>query len=93
MALSAAVTKKSVTCSQDKLYNITLTLTLTDTAGEGFVRDYSQDYRTGENVATKKALFLDKMQNDIDRYKASQALSDNAALATAITEIQSNLVL
>ncbi len=93
MALSAVVTKKSITTTQDKLYQITLELVLTDTAGIGFTKDYSQDYRTGENVANKKALFLDQMQKDIDYYKAAQVLSGTAALATAITDIQNSLIL
>ena len=93
MALSATVTKKSVTTSQDKLYQIVLTLALTDTEGVGFTKDYSQDYRTGESVSTKVNLFINDMQIDINRYKDAKALSANATLATAITNIQSGLSL
>jgi hypothetical protein len=93
MALSVSVAKKDVVTTQDKLYTITLEVVLSDTGGAGFIRQYSCDYRTGESIASKKQGLINTIQVDIDMYKAAEALSKNAALATAISEIQSGLVL
>lgn len=90
--MTATVTKKSVTSSQPNLYSITLTLTITDNE-TSWSKDYSQEYRTGENVSTKVQAFINAMQNDIDFYKSGQALSNAAGLATAITNIQNGLSL
>jgi hypothetical protein len=90
--MTATVTKKSVTTSQPSLYSITLTLTVTDN-GDTWSKDYSQEYRTGENVATKVQGFISLMQTDIDFYKSGKALSSAAGLATAITNIQNGLSL
>ena len=93
MALSITVNKKSVTNTQERLYSITLELILTDTAGEGLIKDYSTEYRTGESVSVIKQNLISQMQNDIDSYKSAQTLSNNVALATAITDIKNSLVL
>jgi hypothetical protein len=93
MALSVSVTKKNITNTQKNLYGIVLELILTDTTGAGFTKEYSQEYRTGENVNSKVQVFINKMQEDIDQYKAAKTLSDNSALATAIINIQNGLIL
>ena len=93
MSLSAAVSKISVTTNQPKLYQITLQLVLTDTVGPGFTNQYSKEYRSGESVSSKKQLFINDMQADIDNYKSSQSIFDSAVLDTAVSDIQSDLTL
>lgn len=93
MALSKTVTKISVTNPQSKLYIITLQLTITDTAGLGFTKQYSKEYRTGENVSTKTQAFINAMQDDIDSYKNSQAIYNNASLDTAVNNILGGIAL
>lgn len=93
MALSATVSKVSVTTSQEMLYSITLQLVLTDTAGVGFTKTYTIEYRTGENVADKKKYFIEQMQMDINRYKSGQTIYNSSVLNTAVTDIQTGLTL
>jgi hypothetical protein len=93
MALSIEVTKGSVTTSQNKKYSITFHVVLTDTEGAGFTKDYSVEYRTGENVANKVSLVVSDIQNDVNRYTDSQTLLNSAGLTTAVTNIQNGIVL
>jgi hypothetical protein len=94
MALTATVTKKSVTNPQPKLYIITFNLTVTN-GGSAVVinQDFTTEYRTGEAVSGRVNDVKAKMQEVIDAYKASQAIFTNAALDTAVTSIQSGLTL
>jgi hypothetical protein len=93
MALTANVVKKAVTGSQQGINIITMTLTITDTAGAGFVKDYSVEYRTGDSIPVKVAAFIAQMNSDILIYKNQQAIFTAAALDTAVTNIAGGLLL
>lgn len=91
MALVATVTKKSVTKIMDKLCNISMNMTLTDDAVEVINKDYSVWYRPGDSIAAKEAGLIAMMQVDIDKYKSEQAIYNNAALDTAVVNVQAGL--
>jgi len=93
MAITALITKKSVIRQQDKLYNITVNLSLKDGVTEVLNQDFSIRFRTGDNVASKKAALQAEIQAVIDNYKAEQVLFNNAAFGTMCTNIQNGLVL
>lgn len=91
MAIIATVTKKSVTEVQDKLWNVTLNMVLTDDSVEVINKDYSVKYRTGDSIAAKQATWIAMMQADIEKYKSEQAIYDAAALATVVSNIDTAL--
>jgi hypothetical protein len=93
MALNCTITKKSVLKQQDKLYNITVNLSLKDDTTEVLNQDFSIRYRTGDNVATKKTELQAKIQAVIDNYKAEQVLFNATAFTTLCSQIQTGLVL
>ena len=93
MSLTAQVTKKSVTGNQPRINTIIFTLVLTDTAGAGFTQDYSCEYRQGDNVASKVAEIVEKMQISINSYKAQQLIFSSTALNNAVTSIAGSLTL
>lgn len=92
MTLSVTVTKKSVSKNMDKLWNITMNMTLTDEAVEVINKDYSIRYRTGDDIGAKTNQLTEQMQADIDKYKAEQVIFMNAKLDTAVSIIQAGLV-
>ncbi len=92
MALVITVTKKSVTRQIPKLYSITLNLTCTDAGITVINQDFSQNYRTGNNIATIVNKFLPIMQEVIDNYKAEQQIFTAAQLDTVIVTLKGNLV-
>lgn len=96
MALTATVTKKSVSYVQDKLHNITFSFKLNDstkTPTEVINKDFSCTYQPGESPSQKVAGIVSQIQLDIDHYKAEQVIFNAAALDTAVTNIQSGLSL
>ena len=72
---------------------VTLNLKLMDGVTELFSQDFSEDYKTGDNVANIGNKFKDKMQEAIDKYKKEQAILNNAQLDTAITALQNSLTI
>ena len=90
MALTATVTKKSVSLVQEKLYEVTFKLILTDTT-EVFNKDYSIKYRTGQNISTLTNKFIRLMQDDIDKYKAEQVIFNATQLNTSVSNVNSGL--
>jgi len=93
MALSKVITKKSVKQVMPKCYSITFNLIVEDTEGSGINQDFSVEYNTGENVATKTAQVIANMQLVIDAYKAEQALYKAVGLDTAVTTINAGVIL
>lgn len=90
MALSAIVTKKSVTNPQSKLYIIIFNLQVTD----GVVvidQDFTCEYRTGELINSKIDEVTTKMNEVIASYKAAQAIFNNIQLDNAVIAIQEGL--
>lgn len=90
MALTATVTKKSVSLVQEKLYEVTFKLILTDTT-EVFNKDYSIKYRTGQTISTLTNKFIKLMQDDIDKYKAEQVIFNATQLNTSLSNVNSGL--
>ena len=93
MALSVSINKKSVTLLQEKLCSVTVTMSLKSDGTEVMNRDFSVRYRTGENIANKKAELQAKIQHAIDVYKAEQILNNAAAFANMCQQIQNDLTL
>lgn len=91
MVIVATVTKKSVSLIQPGLWNITLTLTITDGATV-ISKDFSEKYRTGQLVSFITSKFITVMQAEIDKYKSEQVIYNHPQLATVITNIQAGLV-
>jgi len=92
MALAILVTKKSVTQSQDGLWNITLNLACQDATVEVINQVFSMRYKTGQDIEVVVKKVQEEMQRVIDYYKSSQVILNHAKLATAITYLNSNLV-
>jgi len=91
MALTVLVTKKSVTQSQDGLWNIILNLTCKDGTSEVINQDFSIRYKTGQDIEGVVKKIQEEMQRVIGYYKSSQVIFNHAKLATAITYLNSNL--
>ena len=90
--MTAIVSKKSVKYPQAKLYIITFNLVVTD-GTEVINQDFTCEYRTGENVASKVNEVKEKMQKVIDDYKLEKVVFSSVALDTAVTAIQGGLSL
>lgn len=93
MALSVIITKKSVSKMQDKLYSVTVNMILKDGTTDVLNQDFHVKYRTGDNIANKKAVLQAEMQGVIDNYKAEQLIFSAIAFTTMCTQIQNGLVL
>ena len=85
------VTKVSVSQQMDKLWNIVLNLTCSESAVEVINQDFSIRYRTGQDAEAKAKELLGGMQAAIDEWNSEQGVFDAAALDNAVTYIQANL--
>ena len=92
MALIATVSKANVAKVMDKMWNISMNMTLTDDASEVINKDYSVRYRTGDPVAAKESEFIALMQADINKYKSEKGIYDAPAFGTAVTNVGAGLV-
>ena len=93
MALAIIVTKNPVNKMADKLWNISMNMTLTDEAAEVINKDYPIRYISGDDIVEKTNQLTTQMQTDIDTYKAEQAIFVNAQLDTAVSTVQAGLVI
>lgn len=91
MALTVAVTKKSVVSTQDGLYSITLNIQYLNGAVVLIDQDFSENYWVGQTPALVVNKFKEKIQKEIDGYKAAQVLFNSTALDTAITALKNGL--
>ena len=91
MALIPTVIKVSVSETMDKLWNITLNLSVMDGIEEVINQDFSLKYRAGEDVESKVKVIETKMQEAIDDYKGEQTIFNHANLDTAVTYLNNNL--
>lgn len=89
--MAIKITKKEVKLIQDKLYLIVLNLEYTINEKIVLSRDYTQKYRTGDNIPTIINKFKTSMQKDIDSYKAEQTIFNATALDTAISSLQDSI--
>jgi hypothetical protein len=92
MTLAITVTKKSVSKNMDKLWNISMNMTLFDETVEVINKDYSIRYISGDDIVEKTNQLKIQMQADINKYKAEQAIFMNAQLDTAVSTVQAGLV-
>ena len=92
MALTILVIKKSVTQSQDGLWNITLNLNCKDGVPEVINQDFSVRYKTGQDIEVMVKKVQEEIQKVINYYKSSQVIFNHAKLATAITYLNTNLM-
>jgi len=91
--LSKTVSKVSVKLTQPKFYIITFNLKVSDGVVNVIDENFPVEYRTGEDVASKVAEVVEKMQLRIDTYKTEVALLANAALDNAVNTISGGLTL
>ena len=89
--MTITITKISVKLVQDKLYSITLNMKYLD--GEVILidQDFTQKYRTGDNVGVIINKFKVVMQKVITDYKAEQVIYTASTLDTAIATLQNGL--
>jgi hypothetical protein len=94
MARTVAVTKKTVEQTGPQRYVITLNLKYLEdgTAAVLIDKDYPQEYLYGEAPSIYVAKWKASMQDDIAKYKAQEAVFNNALLTTAVSNIQAGLV-
>lgn len=92
MALTSVQTaKQSVSQSMVGQWSITWELKGFDGEIELFVRSFSEDYKTGDQVSRVEAGFIEQMQAYIDKYKQEQVLLAAAAHDTAVANVQTAL--
>ena len=84
------VTKKSVIQIGNKLFNITLNMQYLDEEAILIDSDFSEHYAIGEK-GTTAAKFKNRMQKEIDEYKAAQVIFNSAAIDTAVTTLLNEL--
>ena len=90
--MAIKITKKEVKLIQDKLYLIVLNLEYTVDEKIVLSRDYTQKYRTGDNITAIINKLKTSMQKDIDSYKAEQTIFNATALDTAINTLQNSII-
>ena len=89
--MTVEITKVSVNRTLIGQWAVTLNLKLIDEGTELFSQNFSEDYKTGDNVANIGAKFKDKMQETIDKYKSEQTIYNNTQLDTVVTALQNQL--
>jgi len=92
MALSITVTKVSATQLDGGLYSITAHLNCKNGSAAVIDRDFSVTYNTASPVSVPQAELKALMQAEIDRFKAGQVVFNAAALDSALSTIQTQLV-
>jgi len=91
MALTTTITKKSVTCSQEGLYQITLNMVYADGATVLLDQDFTERYKTGQAVNIVAVSFRENMQAAIRKYKESQVIFNAAQLDTVVMNLNSTV--
>ena len=95
MALQApSVSVTNVTEPQAGLYKISFRMLSTDDAPgyPGLDESYTVNYKQGNDVSLKVAEVTKMFQLKIDRYQRAAAVAGSAGLTSAISSIQSGLV-
>ena len=89
--MTVEISKVSVNRTLIGQWAVTLNLKLMDGGTELFSQNFSEDYKTGDNVADIGNKFKDKMQGVIDKYKSEQTIYNNTQLDTVVTALQNQL--
>ena len=76
----------------DGLWNIIINHLYKEDSTELINRNYSVKSKTGQDAEEKVKNLLEEMQKAIDDYKNEQNVLASAALDTAVTWLQNNLV-
>ena len=98
---SISVKKKNVDMVATGEWNVTMTVTGVNVVGEGeeeitttlFSKDFSETYRTGDNVNIVLLGFKTQMQEFIDKWTSENTLFNSTALDNAVTTIQNELTI
>lgn len=91
MALSTTITKKSVSLSQEGLYNITLNMLYKDGETVLLNIDFSERYKTGQAYSAVFFAMKERMKAAIRHYKQEQAIFNAVALDTIVTNLNSTV--
>lgn len=91
MALSTTVTKKSVTCSQEGLYQITLNMKYQDGTTVLLDQDFTERYKTGQAINLVATSFREQMKMAIRKYKEGRVIFNAAQLDTVVTNLNSTV--
>ena len=70
---------------------VTLNMKLMEGTEELFNQDFSEDYKTGDDIANIGNKFKDKMQEVINKYKSEQTILTHTKLDTVVTALQNQL--
>ena len=89
--MTVEISKVSVNRTLIGQWAVTLNLKLMDGGTELFSQNFSEDYKTGDNVADIGNKFKDKMQKTIEKYKSEQTIYNNTQLDTVVTALQNQL--
>jgi hypothetical protein len=92
MALTIAVTKKSITEVMSGEWNITLNMTCLDGAEEVINQDYSVSYKLKADLPTVFGPMQKAMQKTIDAYKSSMTIYNHVKLTNVVKYLNANLV-
>jgi len=86
------ITKKSVKKAMPKLYSITLNLVCKEGLIEVINQDFTQKYRTGQNINDIVSKFKTEMQESIDAYKEETQIYSATQFDTAIVTLKNSLI-
>lgn len=85
------VEKVSVSKQMDKLYSITLKLTYLDEGVELLSKNFTQRYKTGDDISLKIAEIKDEMLEEINELKVKNNILNNEQLDSAVSKLQTDL--
>ena len=92
MALTTKIIKKSVTCSQEGLYQITYNMVYADGVTVLIDRDFTEPFKTKRAWATSiTATMREKMKKTIATYKAEQAILNGAPIDASVANLNSTV--
>ena len=86
------VTKKEVITKGHKHWNIVYNLNCLDNDVEIINKDFFISYHTGDNIPNIGRDMLERMQEEIDKYKKEQQLLNTSQVDALETYLQNNLV-
>lgn len=85
------VEKVSVKKQMDKLYSITLKLTYLEDGVELLSKNFTQRYRTGDDIETKVAEIKKQMKREIEELKVVDNIFNDTQLDSAVNKLQTDL--